>query len=414
MAESFEDRVKRLFGSKLFDAVPKSSFPSSSWSVAVGEVERREWNRDKGEDEDRERDPCSSAFYDKDGCLFKSRRSKRDKQREFEGDLDDFDDDEGGGGGEGEEERERERERTGEGDEEREEREIRSSVGLDPTLDHEEEEDEYDKAALCRENASERVYMRDVKDHGPYINYHAVVPDFLDEQSDEAPYFNKDPRADHFAASVRLKEDKSIEPLSKPAAKITNHDVNVKPILKRKEAQIDPKPKKRVRFDPGYMGDLDELSEEPGDVPMLPRSMAESPGVPDYLRNPSKYTCYTLDSSQNEEETNKQAFEDFRNLVKKSNPEDRQPEFPVDLPKSVTFTPRKKAVDLVPMDDSPVNSKELHQAMDSSVKIAAGETNENDASEMDEDEAEAPLGDTDMSLRKGRKYRSKVTSDDST
>lgn len=131
MSESFEDRVKRLFGSQLFSAVPKSSFPTSSWSVADGEVERRQWNRDKGPDHDepdRGDGPCSSAFYDKDGCLFKNRRSKRDKWREFEGDLGDLDDDD---------EEEEEKERVGEDDEEREESEIRAGVGLDPALDNE-------------------------------------------------------------------------------------------------------------------------------------------------------------------------------------------------------------------------------------------------------------------------------------
>ncbi|CAN6354078.1 unnamed protein product [Urochloa humidicola] len=41
--EAFEARVKRLFRSCLFDAVPDSSFPAVSWSVAAGDVERRRW-----------------------------------------------------------------------------------------------------------------------------------------------------------------------------------------------------------------------------------------------------------------------------------------------------------------------------------------------------------------------------------
>ena len=285
--------------------------------------------------------------------------------------------------------------------------------------------------------------MRDVKDHGPYMSCHAVVPDFIDEPSDEAHYFNKDPRADHFAVSVRLKEYnssagshppiplcKSSEPFSESQVKTTENDVNVKPILKRKEPQIDPKPKKRVRFDLLYKDDHDGVSEEPQDVLMVPQSAEtsvvsnvptslteEDPGIPDYLRNPSKYTRYTLESLEGgDEETNKRAFEDFRNSVKKSEPDGLQPEFPVELPKSVAFTPRRKSVDAVPMDDSPVNPRGQGRASDGSVRIAAVDANESGAWEMDEDDAEPPsvgtTTSTTMGARGGRQYRSKSMSDD--
>jgi len=132
--EAFEARVKRLFGSRLFDAVPDSSFPAASWSVASGDVERLRWAK-PSEARDAEEEaageagrgdtPCASAFYDANGCLRGGRR-RRSRQEEFEGDLDDLDEDEEEGMGRGRE--------TAEEDEEEG---VRVSIGLDPTLDRE-------------------------------------------------------------------------------------------------------------------------------------------------------------------------------------------------------------------------------------------------------------------------------------
>jgi hypothetical protein len=131
--ETFEARVKRLFGSRLFDAVPDSSFPTASWSVAAGDVERHRWSK-PSEARDAEEEaageagrgdtPCVSAFYDANGCLRGRRR--RSRQEEFEGNLDDLDEDE-------EEDSERERNAA----EQDEEEGVRVNIGLDPTLDRE-------------------------------------------------------------------------------------------------------------------------------------------------------------------------------------------------------------------------------------------------------------------------------------
>jgi hypothetical protein len=130
--EGFEERVKRLFGSRLFGDVPSSSFPSASWSVAAGEVERQRWARpsearddeEEGAAADRADTPCASAFYDANGCLRgRRRRSKQD----FEDDPEDDEDD-------------KEEEGTGQDGtkvELDEEEEVRVSIGLDPTLDRE-------------------------------------------------------------------------------------------------------------------------------------------------------------------------------------------------------------------------------------------------------------------------------------
>lgn len=136
--ESFEVRVKRLFGSHLFDKVPSSAFSDKAWSVASGEVERHQWNRSSAaEDEEEEGGsavdrgdvPCSSAFYDPEGCLAEGKR-ERGERKGMKG--------KGGIGAEIDEEEEEEEGKgaAAEGDEE-DERDVRSSIGLDPTLDNE-------------------------------------------------------------------------------------------------------------------------------------------------------------------------------------------------------------------------------------------------------------------------------------
>lgn len=128
--DSFDARVKRLFGSRLFDNVPENSFPPSSWTVAGGDVERHRWIREKPAGTDREDDPCASAF-DEGGCFAqKSKSARRDRKRRSKDDLDGFDEEEEDTEGSGEEDDEA-------NDEDREEQQIRASVGLDPTLDYE-------------------------------------------------------------------------------------------------------------------------------------------------------------------------------------------------------------------------------------------------------------------------------------
>ncbi|WOL00473.1 hypothetical protein Cni_G09186 [Canna indica] len=429
MDDSFDARVKRLFGSRLFETVPTSSFPMASWTVADGEVERQRWNRENPDGVDREDDPCASAF-EEGGCFAKNTRSaRRDRnRRRFEDDPDDDEEDqEGEDGPDGEYDH----------DGGREEREIRHSVGLDPALDYEEEEDEYDRTALNRDNTGDRVYMRDVKDHGPHLNFHTVVPDFVDDSSEEVHDFSRDPRADHFAACERLKEDKTTvesghsslprineEKTEDLHTKIAEDTIDVKPILKRKESQIDSKPKKRVRFDPSL-----KTTEEQHDSYMVPQAVVTEvdreansqmpeglPNIPDYLRNPTKYTCYTLDWSGDggDDETNKKAFEDFNNLVKRSNPD--MHEIPVELPKSITFTPQKKSHDAMSIDSGSGvthedSMKEL-EALACTTGIAAGDSPENDAHEMEEDETS--VAEVSNHARKtGRRYRSKSSSHDS-
>uniref|UniRef100_A0ACD5U9Q8 Uncharacterized protein n=1 Tax=Avena sativa TaxID=4498 RepID=A0ACD5U9Q8_AVESA len=425
--EGFEERVKRLFGSRLFGDVPSSSFPSASWSVAAGEVERQRWARpSEARDEEEERaaadradTPCASAFYDANGCLRgRRRRSKQD----FEDDPEDDDEDKEEEDGRGEDGRKEEQD---------EEEEVRVSIGLDPTLDREEEEDRYDRAAFGREDAAERVYMSEIMDDGINMSINTVVPDLLDDTIDEICGLSKDPRVDLGAASARLSEDNgsvkggphlTTQTKECPAVgmqAMKTQDTGIKPILKRKE-QGDSKPRKRVRFNADVKDQTVELSEHDEDSPMVPQSMdvvtakansTQSPGVPDYVRNPAKYTRYTLDTPESTDESNRRALADLHNLLGRSDPSKMQPETPVEIPSSVTFIPRKKPVDAMVVDESPKSSG----ANSSLITPAAVASDGTDQCEMDEDDPKEPtpppLIQTNSKMN-SRRYRSSRADDE--
>ncbi|RLM73349.1 uncharacterized protein C2845_PM15G06850 [Panicum miliaceum] len=430
--EAFEARVKRLFGSRLFDAVPDSSFPAASWSVASGDVERHRWAK-PSEARDAEEEaageaargdtPCASAFYDANGCLRGRRR--RSRQEEFEGDLDDLDEDE-------EEDGERGRKTA----EEDEEEGVRVNIGLDPTLDREEEEDKYDREAFGREDAADRVYMHDIMDDGINMSINSIVPDLLDDSIEDVYRFSKDPRADIRAASARLREDDGLAkdgdshyaaqakelPTVGMQIKKAVEDVNVKPILKRKEEQADLKPRKRVRFDASVKDPESDMFEHDEDSPMVPQSMdvvtekentstpSESPGVPDYVRNPSKYTRYTLDVPESNDASNRRALADLHDLLGKPDPNKIHSGTPVEIPSSVTFIPRKKSVDAMAVDEGPRTS----DSNSSVIGMVAGASDETDQCEMDEDDSKGsstPQMHTN-SKASSRRYRSIRTDGD--
>ncbi|KAF8667286.1 hypothetical protein HU200_052955 [Digitaria exilis] len=431
--EAFDARVRRLFGSPLFDDVPDSSFPAGSWSVASGDVERRRWAK-PSEARDAEEEaageaargdtPCASAFYDANGCLRGRRR--RSRQEEFEGDLDDLDEDD--------EEEDGEMGRKAAEDDEEEG--VRVNIGLDPTLDREEEEDKYDREAFGREDASDRVYMNDIMDDGINMSINSIVPDLLGDSIEEVYRFSKDPRADIRAASARLREEdssaidgnshysahaKELPALGMQTMKAAE-DVNVKPILKRKEEQADLKPRKRVRFDASVKDPESDMFEHNEDSPMVPQSMdvvtekeqtsapSESPGVPDYVQNPSKYTRYTLDLPESNDASNRRALADLHDLLGKSDPKKIHSETPIEIPSSVTFIPRKKSVDAMAVDEGPKTSN----SSSSVIGMVARVSDEPDQCEMDEDDCKAsstPQMHTN-SKAGSRRYRSSRTDDD--
>ncbi|KAG8064279.1 hypothetical protein GUJ93_ZPchr0004g39484 [Zizania palustris] len=423
--EGFESRVKRLFGSRLFDDVPASSFPAASWSVASGDVERQRWARpSEARDEEEEREgvdrgdtPCASAFYDANGCL---RGRRRRRKQDFEGGLSDDD-----------EEEEEEKESDGGGkqrQEEEEEEAVRVSIGLDPTLDREEEEDRYDREAFGREDAADRVYMNEIMDGGINMSINTVVPDILDDSIEEIHRFSMDPRADLSSASARLGEYdgsakgghySTAQTKESPTGGIQamkTGDINVKPILKRKEEQGDSKPRKRVKFVADVKDQQAKLPEQNEDSPMVPQSMdvvkennsstpSESPGIPDYVKNPSKYTRYTLDTPECNDESNRRALADLHNVLRRS-----EPEAPVEIPTSVLFIPRKKSVDAMTVDEGPKSS----DSNSSPIGLAVGVSDEIEHCEMDEDDPKvSPLPQVQTNSKmNSRRYRSSRTDDE--
>uniref|UniRef100_A0A0A9GN49 U5 small nuclear ribonucleoprotein TSSC4 n=1 Tax=Arundo donax TaxID=35708 RepID=A0A0A9GN49_ARUDO len=205
-------------------------------------------------------------------------------------------------------------------------------------------------------------------------------------------------------------------------AKKAEKDINVKPILKRKEEQGDSKPRKRVRFDASVKDPESEIFEHDEDSPMVPQSMdvvtlkkntstpSESPGVPDYVRNPTKYTRYTLDAPECNDESNKSALADLHDLLGRSDPNKMHPEAPVEIPSSVTFIPRKKSIDAMAVDEGPKTSDSNSYL----IGMVAGGSDETDQCEMDEDDSKPSSAQPIHTNTKAssRRYRASRTNDD--
>lgn len=299
-----------------------------------------------------------------------------------------------------------------------------------------EEEDKYDRAAFGREDAAERVYMSEIMDDGMNMSINTVVPDLLDDTIDEICGLSKDPQADLGAASARLREDngsvkgglhsptQTKECQTAGMQAMRAQDIGVKPILKRKEEQADSKPRKRVRFNADVKEQPVELLEHDEDSPMVPQSMdvvttkgnssmpSQAPGVPDYVRNPSKYTCYTLETPESTDESNRRALADLHNLLGRSDPNKMQLETPAEIPSSVTFIPRKKSVDAMVVDEGPRFSGANPSLISAAAAVASDGT---DQCEMDEDDPKAspppPLMQTNSKMN-SRRYRSSRADDE--
>ncbi|KAM0957799.1 hypothetical protein ACFX2C_023171 [Malus domestica] len=419
MEDTFNVRVGKIFGSLPVSSSSsgQQSCLSSLWSLTDEEIERREWNRDKGSPEP---EPEPLPFYSKSNS-----RSKNDFSDDLEKDLLDLDDDV-----EDEDEGEEEQEASGSPSQpatedkpdgyNEEEWEIKSSIGRDCTLDFEEEEDGYDKVAVGKETAGDRLYMRDVNDYGIDIDTQEEVPSSIKD-------FTRDPRANHLAAKIRLQQDaeaaQKIDSLrvsgngtsfSIAAENISEDAANLKSILKRKnDNQLDSsKTQKRVRFDSNCKSNEDEDGAK--DVPVETHSN-ENPPVPDYIRNPSRYTHYTFDSSGDvDEESNKQAYMEFLNLVRKSNSTEPQAEdASVDLSKPVTFIPRKKSSDAIMIENDgeserPGGARRETAACKVMPLAIAAEDNE-DVCAMEEDEPDTAMDGRSSIQRTGRQYRTKTS-----
>lgn len=298
-----------------------------------------------------------------------------------------------------------------------------------------EEEDQYDKQAVGKENSGDRLYMNDINDDGVEINSCNELPaSFMD--------FVRDPRANHLAAKIRLKEDaeaakridalqvseKSAPEIDDPQGNTSLDGINPKPILKRKNHSSESKPQKRVRFDSQYDDRSKDESEGAGDICMKTSSVEEvtdfnrpscteefTSAVPDYIRNPSRYTHYSFDSSGDmDDNSNKQAYMDFLSQLKRSNAAtgSQADDELEDLP-SVTFISKKKSGDAKMVETDAMSkqnidgAKELMHRRGVSLGIAAGVTENNDVCAMEEDEPEV-IYDTKKSSQKiNRQYRRK-------
>ncbi|KAK4423259.1 hypothetical protein Salat_1908700 [Sesamum alatum] len=432
MEDSFRVRVDKAFGA-LGGSTPSSVGVSPSlWCLTDEEIERREWNRRKEEAEERD-DGVESGLSVVRNQLDSDLQDLSDDEEEEEAEEEE-EENEGVDGGK----KKRRRNNSSSAETSVDEYlDVQSNIGRDCTLDYEEEEDEYDKVAVGMEQTGDRLYMKDVK----FADYGIDEPNTYGELPNSFHAAVKDPRANHAAAKIRLKEDAeaagSLDTLqlsdNYAAANAETEYIkkgeldgdNPKPILKKRESLMDSKSQKRVRFmvDPksGTQTHGEEQSVGASNLPSEPHSRDDSAvaeqasdlshfssAVPDYIRNPSKYTRYTFDSSDDmDDQSNRKAYMDFFDQLRKRNTDSSQDDSSVEIPKSITFTPKRK-----PEDDSMVKrSQSEHKTGDNlknkswSIGVTAEDAQESEVSAMEEDEPSAAV-DRGYSLQKpGRQYR---------
>ncbi|XP_021726313.1 uncharacterized protein LOC110693505 [Chenopodium quinoa] len=414
--KAFSERVKKTFGSLFATLEPSpKSLSNPLWSLTDSQVEKKEWRREI--DTSRDSNPCSSSF---DDFLSHARKNSRKNLQNYRKELQDGD----------------LRDLDGDGDDEEDggekvdlnDLDVKASIGMDSTLDNEDEEDTFDKVALGRENAGDRLYMRDVT--GGHDSHFSALDD-LPGAVGILGTKGKDPRANRQAARIRLKEDDAEaaaqgehKPEQSPSTAERDSSVStagldkLKPILKRKERESTSKPSKRVRFDPLCISNDERASEIPSNKT---ETMVQVNGaelnqnvsrVPDHVQNPSKYTCYTLDSTEEMgNKSNTGAYLEFVEMMKaKNSVSGSDSDVPTDLPKSVTFVPKKKSDTSkgVHNDASQVKGSDAKcTPLQSTFLDMAAEDQETEAGDMDIDEPETSAeSDKGIVFRKqGRQYR---------
>lgn len=368
---SFRARVHKVFSS--LSSSPSSMSPALKplWSLTDDEVEKRVWNRSSAKLSDDDDTICSSSF---DG-LFK--RNRRGRPKGF-GDTDCVT---GGEDGDKEGLDEDIDDRSGEEDCDRSDfREIRSSIGLDSTLDKEEEEDEFDR--------------------------------FAEGNGKTSSCFHKDPRADQHAAQLRLREDDVEATEHKPnlletelsgkklkGTSVSDDRANVKPILKRKDSS-DVKPRKRVRFDPSFVDESDEYPQArrplvsfEGSSTSLSDENGNKPKVPDHLINPSKYTCYSLDSYS--EIDNQEGDKWTPNLNTEAT-----------LPQSISFVPKRSNSSFVAMEDVHEDASKASVTQQRFL-LSTASWEEHESETNEEDDGQIVEVDDTCVCKPDRHYRSK-------
>lgn len=159
-----------------------------------------------------------------------------------------------------------------------------------------------------KQQPSDRLYTREVSDYGISADTDHELPLTLHD-------IRRDPRANHEAAKLRLKEDAE-------AALREGHLGSKPPTAYKTLGQDDAHSPKKLKLKEDYR--------------LVPNS-----SIPDYVRNPSKYTCYTLDVSDDmNEESNRKAYMDFLSIIKKGSQLDNDSS--TNFEKSPTFNLKMK------------------------------------------------------------------------
>ncbi|KAI3717592.1 hypothetical protein L1987_69308 [Smallanthus sonchifolius] len=366
MEDSFKVRIDKAFGSLQSSSSSSSSIqctPSSLWCLTDEEIERNKWiqdkvesNKDKDEHLHRLKDPkpYSPIFQ---GLLAEPSTSGQNMESDIQ-ELDEDDDEE-----------DEKQLLTKPDDHSNEEWDIRSSVGMDCTLDKEEEEDAYDRVAVGNEESADQFYMKDVNDY-------EVETDSNNELPNSFTDVIRDPRANHMAAKLRLKEDDD------SARKLGLQISEDNPIQKLDETATELK-----------------VNETSGSkvATFLPQI---SSSVPDYVRNPSKYTHYTFDSMDGvDEESYQKAYMDLFSSLNGSAAMEIQDDVSINSATSIIFTPKKKSSD-VSMKISKVDGYEDKKVVPISIA-------DDEVCMMDEDEPAMATNRSSRLQKSGRRYRTK-------
>lgn len=134
-----------------------------------------------------------------------------------------------------------------------------------------------------------------------------------------------------------------------------------------------------------------------------------SSGIPDYLRDPSKYTRYTIDSSVGmNDDSNKEAYmNSFQYLRKPNTVYSSEGDTSVDAPKSVRFTPKNKreADSLVKRNGR--EDRENRKNKGWSIAVTAEITQEHEASSMEEDRPYVADDSSSSFQKPSRQYRAR-------
>ncbi|KAD7478736.1 hypothetical protein R6Q59_005504 [Mikania micrantha] len=375
MEDSFKVRVDRVFGSLQSSSSSSSSIQSNSsslnslWCLTDEEIERHKWiqdkldhNKDNDEQIHRLKNPKPYSPF-----LQSLVAEPSTSDQNMLSDIQELDDDE-----DEDDDENRQPDLSKPVDHSAEEWDIRSSVGMDCTLDNEEEEDAYDKVAEGREESADRFYMKHVNDYEVEIDSNNEIPNSFTDVI-------RDPRANHRAAKLRLKEDDdSARKLGFQISKNSIHESSQSATESKEHSVMNETAGSKV-------------------ATFLPQV---SSNVPDYLRNPSRYTRYTFDSMDGvDEESNRKAYMEFFNSLKGSAAMEIEDDLSANSARSIIFTPKKKSSDVL-MKQSRGDGHEDKKLV--SISIADSED-----FVMDEDEPKIATHKGSNLQKSGRRYRSK-------